>query len=317
MTGQCPRCGTPRLGDYPICQSCGFDFRLAGTPPVQPQGQYPPQQPTYGAPPPPVQPQPQPQPYGQPQGYGQPYGQPQGYGQPYGAPRNSMMPIALALVAVGILVAAGGLIFLVAQPHGGSASSASVAASEVANATPSDTPAEPTDTAPAETAVDTATPATPTATIPGTTGDWTPFSAPDGSWSASFPGGAGPDKSTYPVSSGALSGTATMYSATVGGSAYAVIYLDFPSSVMAGQDPAALLVGLEAGMNSSLKGTETSSQTISVSGNPGREVSLTTATEDVYYRIFFVGDRWYWLLAGGPTGSNVASRQFFASFSLS
>jgi hypothetical protein len=108
-----------------------------------------------------------------------------------------------------------------------------------------------------------------------------------------------------------------MYSATAGGAAYAVIYLDFPSTVMAGQNPATLLVGLEAGMNSSLKGTETSSQTISVGGNPGREVSLTTATEDVYYRIFFVGDRWYWLLAGGPTGSNVASRQFFASFSLS
>jgi hypothetical protein len=32
--------------------------------------------------------------------------------------------------------------------------------------------------------------------------------------------------------------------------------------------------------------------------------------------MFFVGPRWYWLLAFGPTGSSVASQQFFASFSL-
>jgi hypothetical protein len=107
-----------------------------------------------------------------------------------------------------------------------------------------------------------------------------------------------------------------MYTVTSLTGAYAIVYLDFPASAMAGLDTTTLLTTLESSVNSSLSGTETSSQAISVSGNPGRQVSLTTSSEDVYYRIFFVGARWYWLLAFGPTGSSVASQQFFTSFSL-
>ena len=39
MTSQCPRCATPRLGDYPICQRCGLDFRYVGAPAMPPQQQ--------------------------------------------------------------------------------------------------------------------------------------------------------------------------------------------------------------------------------------------------------------------------------------
>ena len=322
------------MGDYPICQSCAFDFRIPATPPAPPQSQYS-QQPTYGAAQPPVQPQADPygqpqgygqQPYGQPQGYGQqPYGQPQGYGQPYGqpygAPRNSMVPIALAMVAVGVLVAAGALIFLVAQGHSSSSSSpvASLAASNVANAMPTETETPAVEATPTEPSGPTETPLprpTATSTFAGGTGAWTPFSAPDGSWTASFPGTTPPVKSTEPVTSGTLSGTATMYTVTSLTSAYAVVYLDFPASAMAGVDTTTLLTTLESSMNSNLAGTETSSASISVSGHPGVQVSLTTSSDDVYYRMFFVDARWYWLLAFGPTGSSVASQQFFASFSL-
>jgi hypothetical protein len=59
MTSQCPRCASPRLGDYPFCHQCGFDFRFAGGPAMPPQQTLPSQQPLYGTPPQ--------QPYGAPQ----------------------------------------------------------------------------------------------------------------------------------------------------------------------------------------------------------------------------------------------------------
>ena len=34
MSNQCPQCGTPRLGESPFCQTCGFDFQNPGRPPV-------------------------------------------------------------------------------------------------------------------------------------------------------------------------------------------------------------------------------------------------------------------------------------------
>lgn len=51
MTSQCPRCAAPRLGDYPFCHQCAFDFRNAAGQAMLPQQQLPPQQPLYGVPP--------------------------------------------------------------------------------------------------------------------------------------------------------------------------------------------------------------------------------------------------------------------------
>ena len=309
MISQCPRCGTPRMGEYPVCQSCGFDFRLAGTAAgtaaAAPQGQYPPQQPSYGAQPP-VQPQPQPN----------PYGQPQGYGQPYGAPRNSMMPIALAVVAVAILVAAGALFFIVAQGHSSASSSPSAAATEVAIATPTEAPTP--EVTPTQEAVATPTPVVKvTPTLGGTTGGWTQFSAPDGKWTVSFPGTESPTKATEPITSGGLSGTFTMYSVTGTTSAYIVGYIDFPASSLAGKDTTALLTTLETAMNTSLGGTVTADAAVTVGGYAAREVSISTSSLDYVYEEFFVGSRWYWLVTGGASGSDLQSDQFFSSFSLS
>jgi hypothetical protein len=47
MTSQCPRCGTPRMGDF--CHSCGLDFR-PGTGQAMPAQQMPPTQTVYGTP---------------------------------------------------------------------------------------------------------------------------------------------------------------------------------------------------------------------------------------------------------------------------
>lgn len=94
MTSQCPRCSAPHVGDNPICQTCGFDFRFAAAPVTPPQQQYPPQPTYYGQPtqlPAPVS-QVQPGAYQASGPVGSSYGQPQGY-QPAGpAPAYGQAP---------------------------------------------------------------------------------------------------------------------------------------------------------------------------------------------------------------------------------
>jgi len=146
MTNQCPRCATPRAGDYPFCQKCGLDFR-AGAPAMPPQQQLPPQQPPYGAPqqPPPAYQPPTPQPQAAPAvcprcnaplypGYtrcancGYDSSAAWGTPAPAASSRGPILPIVLGLVVVGVLVAAGALIFLlgVFGLHTGSSASSPI-----------------------------------------------------------------------------------------------------------------------------------------------------------------------------------------------
>jgi len=152
MTTLCPRCSAPRLGDSPICQVCGLDFRFAGAPPTPPQGQLPPQQPQADAT---LQPGPEASASPPPASFGQPGVPPSqvapnvcprcqaplfpgyprcgycgldlraawGNAAPASGPRRSKLPVVVGLAVVAILVAAGALIFVAAQPHNGSASS--------------------------------------------------------------------------------------------------------------------------------------------------------------------------------------------------
>jgi hypothetical protein len=87
MIAQCPHCGTPRQGDRPFCQTCGFDYSTASAP-AQPEA------PSFGATPP-VPPVAPPSPFGEPPGQGQyptaAHGQPQQFGQQlgYGQPQQA------------------------------------------------------------------------------------------------------------------------------------------------------------------------------------------------------------------------------------
>ena len=157
MTNQCPRCGTPRLGDSPICQGCGLDFLTVGAPPASTSPQPAPQAAAY--------PQPQPQPFQQPAPQAAAYPQPQGapgfcprcraplypgypicgncgldlraawgYGGPTAGPTRSMLPSALAGGLVLALIVAGAAVFAISQPHGDSSASPSVAASVLVGA---------------------------------------------------------------------------------------------------------------------------------------------------------------------------------------
>ena len=69
MIAQCPRCATPRQGDRPFCQTCGFDYNSIQAPaPIPTPAPVQPQAPSFAVPPAPTPASP----YGQPQGYGQP-----------------------------------------------------------------------------------------------------------------------------------------------------------------------------------------------------------------------------------------------------
>ena len=90
MTSQCPRCGAPRMGDFPFCHHCGLDLRQSGAPSMPPQQQLPPQQPIYGSPQQPIYGSPQ-QTFGPPTAPIAPYGQPQA---PYYYPPQQAQPPA-------------------------------------------------------------------------------------------------------------------------------------------------------------------------------------------------------------------------------
>ena len=176
MTNQCPRCGTPRLGDSPICQGCGLDFLTVGAPRSAPAPQaaaYPQPQPQAFQQPAP-QPQPQSQPFQQPAPQAAAYPQPQptgvpgfcprcqaplypgypicgncgldlraawGYGGPTGGPTRSMLPIALVGGLVLALIVAAAAVFAISQARGDSSASPSVVAPVPVGASPQETAA--------------------------------------------------------------------------------------------------------------------------------------------------------------------------------
>ena len=379
MTNHCPRCGTPRLGDYPICQGCGLDYRLLVAPAM------PPQQPFYGAAMPPGYGQP-PQGYGQPpQGYGQPppgYGQPPpGYGQPppgYGQPpqppsgygqtpgfgqppspavgqpapqpiqaapsvclrcytalypgytrcsncgfenssawsapatapaRNATLPIALAVAGVGLLVLAAALV--VAAGHG---SSATPSPSYAPTAVPTDRPTPTTTTATPSASGANAAVGTPE---PSPVDTWTAFTAPDGKWSARFPGLAGPTKTTQTLGSGADAVSATVFAAEdMNGAAYCVEVADFPSTFDTTIDTDAKLASLAVTLAIDLGGTVLNSTATTQGGLPAREAEIKAAGGRLNVRVWFVGQRMYALLTEASPGLAVYPQHFFAEFAL-
>ncbi len=354
MTNQCPRCGTPRVGDFPFCQRCGLDFRLAGASAMPPQQQLPPQQPLHGTEPPASYPQPPasypPASYPPAQGY-PPTPQPEpapavclrcyaplNPGSPLCtncgfdnriawsmpapvAAKRSMLPAALALVGVALIVAALVLV-AVAQSRSGATPTLTPlitpAASIEATPTPQPTAALATEppavpSAPASAAVISAA----GTTEPSPAVAWTGFSAPDGAWSASFPGSA-PLKSTTPLGTGAYGGDATVYMSLDGFAEYVVCYMDFSTDLGGGLDQAAVLRIMETSMNASFDGTETSSTASSVGTHPARDVTLavTSPAEMLTHRMWFVGQRFYMIFTVSAPGLSVYPQHFFDGFKL-
>jgi hypothetical protein len=349
MTTVCPRCGTQRISDF--CHICGLDFR-ALTPPVLPA---PPIGPIAPAPLPQPQFQPQPQPVGYEHPAYQPALRPPVYQYappppapapttcprcyaplypdypqctncgldtraPWGmtaAPRRSpMLPLAIALLGVGLLVVAAA-VFVVAQPKAGSSTaSPSASAVAVASATPSPTlAATPTRSANAS----------PSASqpLPGGTAEpspidtWTTFASPDGKWTVAFPGTKAPTKNVLTSGSGTTAMTETTFLVVDGsGARYLADYTDFTASFVASTGAPALLDLMQNGLERSTGGTVVATTPTTELGYAARDVTLVASVMTMNVRMWMVGSRLYLLLAGANSGSDIYPQHFFAGFKL-
>jgi hypothetical protein len=312
MISQCPRCGAPRQGEYPICNTCGLDYRSL-------------QQPQWG----------QPLPTQQVPSFGQSaYQPPTPSSMPDRCPRcgaqlyvgypacnscglslQQMMPagsrssggsksaIVLAALGLGLLLAAGGL-FVATRPSASPSASNVAAASASPKATVSASPR---------------TSVSVVATVePSPASEWTTFKPTDKTWSAKFPGTAKPTKTTQDYDSGLVSTTMVMYWVTdVSSEQYAVMYMDLSTAMARQLNTPEAMDAVAKGMASSSTGTVASSKAVTVSGHAGREMVVsTTANQVMTCQVFVSGTRLYLLIAGGPTSGDVYPQHFFSSFAL-
>jgi hypothetical protein len=352
MVSVCPRCGTPRLGDLSLCQSCGFDFTsvpVAATcprcnaplypgytqcgncgfdsryaPPQQWQTQAPQSPaatPQWGvlAQPPASQWQSQTPPPAQPQWQQQPpsFGQMPGYGQApaYGqVPGYRQAPAEPHKSNIGFAVSILGVAVLaVAAVMGFMAISKSAA--------PSPTPA-PSAVAlasatprPTPTVEESPTPAPKTAE-PSPAGAWTKYTSPDGAWSVLFPGtSASPTKVSQTIGAGTYKADATFYMVMASGdTGYGVLFADYDPTVFKGVDASALLPIMAPSMATSLGGTLVSSSDSTVGSYAALDETVSTATNVYGLRMWFVGSRMYVLMTYSTPDATVYPQYFMNSF---
>lgn len=347
MTSLCPRCSTPRAGDYPICQVCGLDFRsqvyqagATGAAAGAATGAPTPASP-YGAPPaPPAQ-----QAAGvcprcraplypgytrcgncgfdsaQPAWGAAPTYAPAAWGSaaPAVKPAGSKMPILLALGAIVLLAVAGGLV-LAATNKGGSAS-ASPSASAVALASPTSTPT-PTSTPRATRTAVASSAATAKPTLADNTPEpsplsaWTSYAAPDKTWSVKFPSAMAPMKQSLPLNSGLAKGDMTMYAVVdSSGGVYAVAYFDFPAGTIP-TSASSLLKTMEATMATGMGGTLVTSNDATLGGSPARDLTIQKGSQTINLRLAFVGDRFYMLMVMAESSATTYPQHYFSTLTL-
>jgi ribosomal protein L40E len=215
--------------------------------------------------------------------------------------RIPLLPIALALLGIGLLIAAAALVLVAQRPRSSAVE-------------PTQTPvAQPTTTFSAFGA----TP-TPASTVePAPIAGWTHFTSPDGAWSTSFPSVVKPEKMTQPVNSGGLSADMNIfYVVDDTAAAYAVIYFDFPSTDLAGVDGDSLLTVVETKMLGGSDYTLVNSITTSEGAFSARDMTVTSGQDVINLRMWLAGNRFYMLMTDSAAGLDVYPQHFYSAFSL-
>lgn len=348
MAGQCPRCGMPDRGDYPLCQGCGFDLRVASQS-ATPQAQFPQSQSPFGAPQqysvstgpvpqsyegwaPPQQTAPPPQATSSvcPRCNAQLY---PGFTQcsrcgydaraawgmpvPFVQPRRSMLPYGLIVAGVALLVAAGA-IFVVAQPGNGSAPSPSAVAAALPTPTPTPTPTpSPTPAAPSPSPSLAAT-ASPTSGATYSDTAWITYSPKDAGFVAKFPAQPKLTKQTQSTSGGDVPVSLWTYVES-SHLALAVLVATYPAGVLTGIGPAAAYDGALAGVTGSTSGLTLASQgDVILDGHSGRSFTCDGPTYSLMGQMFLVGSSLYMVYSAyDSTVSDTAEvAAFIADFQL-
>lgn len=147
-------------------------------------------------------------------------------------------------------------------------------------------------------------------------GSWQAFTAPDGSWTMTFPGPLAPMKLSQNMEAAGYSMQMTMFVASNGGAAYEAATLDLPSYVAASLSNESLQDDVASQMFGPLGGEVKASRTVTFDGHTAREVKLSVSKAEGYCRFFLVGDRMYVLMVLGPSGTTLYPEHFFDSLHI-
>ena len=182
---------------------------------------------------------------------------------------------------------------------------------------PTDTP-EPTAT-PAKTPKVTPAPTMANATQAVPTGTWTKFTAPDGSWSAKFPGTGQP--TTQDMSS-TMSGTGMSivfyYKLDMASEAGYFVYVLDAGSAMSIMGSDAFLEYMADYMSgySGSDGTIESTTDITLAGQRGKEFLISSGGTEVTLAMIAVDTRVYMLMTSCPGSEAIYHDYFLQSFTL-
>jgi uncharacterized protein (DUF983 family) len=275
----CPRCQAPVYPGYQQCGTCGLDLRPYAAPMVAPVG------------------------------------------APVVTAKKSNTPMLLAAAGLVLILGAGGLIMM-NQNNGGSASpTPAITASHVAAGTPTDPPTdapEATATA-AKTPKVTLAPTIASATQAVPTGTWTKFTAPDGSWSAKFPGTGQPTKQDM---SSSMSGTGMSivfyYKLDVQSESGFFVYVLDAGSAMSVMGSDAFLEYMADYMSSSAgsAGTIESTTDITLAGHPGKEFLINSSGAEVTLAMIAVDTRVYMVMTSCVGSEAIYHDYFLQNFAL-
>ena len=171
-------------------------------------------------------------------------------------------------------------------------------------------------------------------TTPGATPSYTPStpssspSIPSSSWQAvsgegftvSMPGSPSHDTQSVPSAVGPI--PIHLYTLSAGYEGYIAGYSEYPDSVFSAAAPEDLMNGAQNGAINNIQGQVTSQRSITIDGNPGREIIGTSPSKNIGFtaRVYLVKPRMYMLLYTQYDQSKPMSgdgKKFLDSFKLS
>ena len=173
------------------------------------------------------------------------------------------------------------------------------------------------------------TPGTTPGTTPRTTPTptSTPTSTPSGSWQTvsgdgftiSMPGSPDHNESTAPSAAGPL--PIHLYTLSEGYEGYMAGYTEFPEYLVNASNPEQMLDSMQEGAISNVQGEVTSQRSITLDGNPGKEVIGTSPSKNIGFtlRLYLVKPKLYMVLYTQYDKDKPASesgKRFLDSFEL-
>ncbi|HWS98909.1 MAG TPA: hypothetical protein VN256_01460 [Pyrinomonadaceae bacterium] len=220
---------------------------------------------------------------------------------PYAQKRS---PLPWILLGLGVLIIGVGLIVFLASRNPGQTG---ISAGTTPGATPGTTPRTTPGTTPS-------TPSTPTSTPPGS---WETVNG-DG-FTISMPGTPSHDDDTVASAAGPL--PIHLYTLSEGYEGFIAGYTEYPDFIFSSAKPDDLMDSAANGAISNIQGEITSQRSITLDGNPGREIVGTSPSKNIAFtvRIYLVKPRMYMILYtqyGKDKAVSVSGERFLDSLTL-